>query len=145
MLITYTCIHKDNSKGHLWRDFFEGHVWILGKNILHYCFVIQHLRCFPLLFMSLLLFFQSEQWQKLLANKLLVIFAITVTPSSTAILNEHTVNHIFQYPNGEAVHPVIKNFEDRAGSNSNGNSRENFKTGRNWWIKMQAMEWNQNW
>ena len=23
-----------------------------------------------------------------------------------------TVNHIFQYPNGEAVHPVIKNFED---------------------------------
>ena len=57
-------------------------------------------------------FFQSEQWQKLLANKLLVIFAITVTPSNTAILNEHTVNHIFQYPNGEVVHQVIKNFED---------------------------------
>ena len=61
--------------------------------------------------MSLLLFFQSEQWQKLLANKLLVIFEITVTPSNTEILNEHTVNQIFQYPNGEAVHPVIKNFE----------------------------------
>ena len=70
----------------------------------------------------IIIFFQSEQWQKLLANKLLVIFAITVTPSNTAILNEHTVNHIFQYPNGEAVHPVIKNFEDRAGSNSKGNS-----------------------
>ena len=35
-----------------------------------------------------------------------------VTASNTEILNEHTVNHIFQYPNGEAVHPVIKNFED---------------------------------
>ena len=55
---------------HIWSNW---HVWILGKNILHYCFVIQHLRCFPLLFMSLLLFFQSEQCQKLLANKLLVI------------------------------------------------------------------------
>ena len=32
--------------------------------------------------------------------------------SNTEILNEHTVNHIFQYPNGEAVHPVINNFED---------------------------------
>ena len=85
-------------------------------------------------------FFQSEQWQKLLANKLLVIFAITVTPSKTAILNEHTVNHIFQYPNVEAVHPVIKNFEDfqkiqnHVGPNSEGNSQENFKTARNWWI-----------
>ena len=49
---------------------------------------------------------------EVMANKLLVIFAITVTPSNTAILNEHTVNHIFQYPNGEAVHQVIKNFED---------------------------------
>ena len=35
-----------------------------------------------------------------------------VTSSNTEILNEHAVNHIFQYPNGEAVHPVIKNFED---------------------------------
>ena len=35
-----------------------------------------------------------------------------VTASNTEILDEHTVNHIFQYPNGEAVHPVIKNFED---------------------------------
>ena len=35
-----------------------------------------------------------------------------VTASNTEILNEHTVNHIFQYPNGEAVHPVIKNFKD---------------------------------
>jgi hypothetical protein len=40
------------------------------------------------------------------------IFEITVTPSNTEIHNEHTVNHIFQYPNGEALHPVIKNFED---------------------------------
>ena len=47
-----------------------------------------------------------------MANKLLVIFAIIVIASHTEILNEHTVNHIFQYPNGEAVHPVIKNFED---------------------------------
>ena len=84
--VCYTYIRKDILEGHLWRDFFEGHVWILGKNILHYCFVIQHLRCFPLLFMSLLLFFQSEQWQKLLANKLLVIFAITVTPTNTEML-----------------------------------------------------------
>ena len=57
-------------------------------------------------------FFQSEQWKKLLANKLLVIFAIIVIASHTEILNEHTVNHIFQYPIGEAVQPVIKNFED---------------------------------
>ena len=67
-----------------------------------------------------------------------------VTASNTEILNEHTVNHIFQYPNGEAVHPVIKNFEDfqkiqnyvgsLVGSNSEGNSRENFKTARNRWI-----------
>ena len=35
--------------------------------------------------------------------------AITVTPSNTAIPYEHTVNHIFQYPNGEVVHQVIKN------------------------------------
>ena len=35
-----------------------------------------------------------------------------VTASNTEILDEHTLNHIFQYPNGEAVHPVIKNFED---------------------------------
>ena len=47
-----------------------------------------------------------------MANKLLVIFAMIVTASNTEILDEHTVNHIFQYPNGEAVHPVIKNFED---------------------------------
>ena len=79
----------------------------------------------------------------MLANKLLVIFEITVTPSNTEIHNEHTVNHIFQYPNGEALHPVIKNFEDfqkiqnHIGSglnNSEGNSQENFKTARNWWI-----------
>ena len=62
--------------------------------------------------MPLLFFFQSEQWKKLLSNKLLVIFAMIVTASNTEILDEHTVNHIFQYPNGEAVHPVIKNFED---------------------------------
>ena len=47
-----------------------------------------------------------------MANKLLVIFAITVTASNTEILDEHTVNHIFQYSSGEAVHQVIKNFED---------------------------------
>ena len=35
-----------------------------------------------------------------------------VTASNTEILDEHTMNHIFQYPNGEAVHQVIKNFED---------------------------------
>ena len=88
-----------------------------------------------------IIFFQSEQWKKLLANKLLVIFAITVTPSNTEILKEHTVNHIFQYSNGEAVHPVIKDFQkiqnyvgSLVGSNSEGNSRENFKTARNRWI-----------
>ena len=86
--------------------------------------------------MPLLFFFQSEQWKKLLANKLLVIFAMIVTASNTEILDEHTVNHIFQYPNGEAVHPVIKNFEDfqKIQIYVEGNSRENFKTARNWWI-----------
>ena len=92
---------------------------------------------------AIIIFFQSEQWKKLLANKLLVIFAMIVTASNTEILDEHTVNHIFQYPNGEAVHPVIKNFEDfqkiknHVGSglfNSEGNSQENFKTARSWWI-----------
>ena len=110
--VCYTYIHKDISKGHLWRDFFEGQVWILGKNILHYCFVIQHLRGFPLHYIFHYYFFQSEQWKKLLANKLLAIFAMIVTASNTEILNEHTVNHIFQYSSGEAVHQVIKNFED---------------------------------
>ena len=59
-----------------------------------------------------------------------------VTASNTEILDEHTVNHIFQYPNGEAVHPVIKNFEDfqKIQNYVEGNSRETFKTARNWWI-----------
>ena len=138
MLITYTCIHKDNSKGHLWRDFFEGHVWILGKNILHYCFVIQHLRCFPLLFMSLLLFFQSEQWQKLLANKLLVIFAITVTPTNTEMLMSILWTKYFNTLMVKLCTQLSKTLKNpkscRAGSNSEGKSRENFKTARNWWI-----------
>ena len=46
------------------------------------------------------------------------------------------MSNIFQYPNGEAVHPVIKNFEDfqKIQNYVEGNSRENFKTARNWWI-----------
>jgi hypothetical protein len=100
------------------------------EGVFHYCSCHHYL-------------FQSEQWKKLLANTFLIIFAIIVTPSNTEILNEHTVNHIFQYPNGESVHSVINNFEDfqkiqnpkcGARSNSEGNSRENFKTARNWWI-----------
>ena len=55
-----------------------------------------------------LLFFSVRAMEE----AVIVIFAMIVTASNTEILDEHTVNHIFQYPNGEAVHPVIKNFED---------------------------------
>ena len=75
---SYIYIHKDISKGNLWRDFFEGHVWILGKNSLHYCFFIQHLRCFQLLFMSLL-FFSVRTMEELVGQQIACHFCNQVT------------------------------------------------------------------
>ena len=60
----------------------------------------------------IIIFFSQNNGRTCWPTNCLSFFQITVTPSNTEIHNEHTVNHIFQYPNGEALHPVIKNFED---------------------------------
>ena len=59
-----------------------------------------------------IIFFSVRAMEEAVGKQIACNFCNHSNRSHTEILNGHTVNHIFQYPNGEAVHPVIKNFED---------------------------------
>ena len=59
-----------------------------------------------------IIFFSVRAMEEAVGKQIACNFCNHSNRNHTEILNGHTVNHIFQYPNGEAVHPVIKNFED---------------------------------
>ena len=129
---SYIYIHKDISKGNLWRDFFEGHVWILGKNSLHYCFFIQHLRCFQLLFMSLL-FFSVRTMEELVGQQIACHFCNQVTLKYLMSILWTIYFNILMVKLCTQLSTTLRTSK-KSESNREGNSRENFKTARNWRI-----------